>query len=81
MNTNSLQRRTARLVLQAKERYTTPCNHAVILYNPALHDEEWKQAEIARRIEQGAGYIKTIFLLPEKETVEENAARYAATRE
>lgn len=77
---HSLTRRLEKLEAATRARYAAP-DCAIILYNPNKHDEDWKQAEIARRIEQGAGYIKTIFLMPEKETLEENAARYAAYRE
>jgi len=79
---NSLTRRLAKLEDATRAQYA-PASHVVIFYDMNRPDKDaWIQAETARVLAgQDAGYIKTIFLIPEKETLEDNAAHYAAYRE
>lgn len=76
---HNLTKRLEKLESVTRARYAPP-NCAILLYDTAKHDEAWKEAKIARSREQGTGYIKTIILIPSKETVEENATRHAAMR-
>lgn len=78
---NSLTRKLEKLETATRAKHAPP-NHSVIFYDMYRPDKDaWIEAEMARVRMQGAGYIKAIFLMPNKETEEENAARYAASRE
>lgn len=65
----ALSRRTTAMLktLQIKK---APPNYAIIFYDPDKHDRDWIEAEKARVIAAGAGYIKTILLMPQKKTDE-----------
>lgn len=79
---NSLTRRLEKLESVTRAKYEPVQQSCVfIFYDVNRPDKDtWIEAEKARLIEQGAGYIKTIFIMPNKETTEENTARYAAGR-
>lgn len=69
---HSLTRRIEKLEATTRARYAPP-DWAVIFYDVDNPDEDQINADIARAVEQG---VSTLFYMPRKETLEENAARY-----
>lgn len=73
---HSLTRRLEKLEVTTRAK-TAPPSHVVIFYDADRPDKDaWLQAETARVLEAGGDRIKTLIYMPEKETLEDNAARY-----
>jgi hypothetical protein len=77
---NSLTRKLEKLETATRAKHAPP-DYAVIFYDMHRPDKDaWIEQE-TRRVLLEQGNVRTLFIMPNKETYKENAARYAAYRE